>query len=81
MTGEDARKRVVNLYKAGANGLSYFDAFDQAVIKPVWSALRRLGHKDEVATMDLGEGEYYRTLFMLKIGGRDMNRFNPNWGG
>jgi hypothetical protein len=31
--------------------------------------------------MDLGEGEYYRTLFMLKIGGRDMNRFNPNWGG
>lgn len=81
MTGEDARKRAVNLYNAGANGLSYFDAYDQAVIKPVWSALRRLGHKEEVATMDLGEGEYYRTLFMLKIGGRDMNRFNPNWGG
>ena len=81
MSVEEYRARALDIYNSGADGIALWDTYSRAVVKSTWSAVRRLGHKETLADMDLGEGELYRTLFMLKIGEHDLNRFNPDWGG
>ena len=81
MSVDQYRTRALDLYNSGADGISLWDTYSRAVVKSTWSAARRLGHKDSLADMYLGEGELYRTLFMLKVGVHDLNRFNPDWGG
>ena len=81
MSVEEYRARALDLYNSGADGISLWDTYSRAVVKSTWSAVRRLGHKDSLSDMYLGEGELYRTLFMLKVGVHDLNRFNPDWGG
>ena len=43
--------------------------------------VRRLGHKDELPGYESGEGELYSIHRILKIGGQDISRYLPCWGG
>ena len=81
MSNEQFKARALDLYDCGAERIALWDTYGRAMIKTTWSTVRRLGHKNDLANMDVGEGELYRTLFMLKVGDRDLNRFNPDWGG
>jgi hypothetical protein len=47
----------------------------------MWTTVSRIGHKDELRTMNTGEGEQYRLLRISKIGACDISRYNPMWGG
>ncbi len=78
---EEFRDRAMDLYNCGADGLALWDTYGRAAFKSTWATARRLGHKDDLATKGVGEGNDFRTLFMLKLGDRDLNRFNPDWGG
>lgn len=81
LSSEEYRDRAMDLYNCGAHGLALWDTYGRAAFKSTWSTVRRLGHKDELVTKNVGEGSDFRTLFMLKLGDRDLNRFNPDWGG
>ena len=43
--------------------------------------MRRLGHKDELPGYGSGEGEFFRGTRLMKIGGKDVSRYKPAWGG
>jgi len=43
--------------------------------------VRRLGHKDELPGYDSGEDELFTNYRLLKIGGQDISRYIPAWGG
>ncbi len=46
---EDYRRRALELYERGADGLFLWDCYQRNNFDPSWSALRRLGHRDELA--------------------------------
>ncbi len=46
---EDYRKRAHGLYELGAENLFFWDCYQRCDFSHSWSALRRLGHKEEIA--------------------------------
>ena len=81
LTSEEFKSRALDLYDCGAERIALWDTYSRAAFRSTWATARRLGHKDELKERNVGEGVDYRTLFMLKLGDRDLNRFNPDWGG
>lgn len=55
--------------------------YERVFFHAAWSTSGRLGHKDELAEMDTGEGESYRRFRIYSYGGKDFNCYSPNWGG
>jgi hypothetical protein len=47
----------------------------------MWAAAGRLGHKEELADMDVGEGEYYHCFRIYRTANSDFSRYEPFWGG
>ncbi len=81
MSPMDYVARAAELYDAGANGISLWDTCCRVPMKGVWSMIRRLGHKDELAGYDSGEGVYFSEHRFLKVGDKDVSRYLPAWGG
>lgn len=81
LTNEEFKSRALDLYNCGAEGIALWDTYSRAVLKKTWATASRLGHKDELADHNVDDENLHRTLFMLKLGDRDLNRFNPDWGG
>ena len=46
---EDYKRRAHRLYAAGVDNLYFWDCYQRTNFDPSWSALRRLGHKEELA--------------------------------
>ena len=55
--------------------------YNRVIRKVDWTMLRRLGHKEELRSYDSGEGTWYRLCRTMRIGGRDVSRYLPAWGG
>jgi hypothetical protein len=59
MSPEDFRRAAARIYGAGADHLFFWDCAGPAFrsnLRPMWSALKRLGHRDEIqAWIDAGE--------------------------
>ena len=49
MAPEDYKRRADALYQAGVDYLYFWDCFERTNFDAGWSALRRLGHKEELA--------------------------------
>ena len=81
MSPAEYRERALELYGYGCEHISLWDTYNRVPRKVHWSMIRRLGHKEELASYDSGEGTYYRTVRLLKIGGKDVSRYMPAWGG
>ena len=81
MVNQEFKQRVVELYDCGAERIGLWDTFDRAPAKVMWSTVSRIGHKDELRSLDTGEGEQYRLLRIGKIGEHDISRYDPSWGG
>lgn len=81
MPNEEYRDRALELYRCGCGHISLWDTYGRVPRKVEWSMLRRLGHKDELASYTDGEGDTYRKVRILKVGGKDVSRYKPAWGG
>ena len=81
MSAAEYKARALALYEAGCGGISLWDTYVRVPQRSTWSMVRRLGHRDELAGFDPGEGEWYSTHRLLKIGGQDVSRYEPSWGG
>ena len=81
MSAAEYQARALELYDAGAGGISLWDTYVRAPHRSTWTMVRRLGHKDELRGFDPGEGEWYSTHRLLKVGGQDVSRYVPAWGG
>ena len=49
ITPEDYRTRAHGLYQAGVENLFFWDCYQRCDYSPSWTALRRLGHREEIA--------------------------------
>ncbi len=81
LSNEEFKRRTLDLYASGAERIALWDTYGRAPMKAMWSTASRLGHKDELADMDVGEGEYYRRFRIYRIAGADISRYEPFWGG
>ncbi len=81
MSTEAYRDRALELYRAGCRGISLWDTYGRVPVRAEWSMVRRLGHIEELPGYGSGEGEWYSVSRLLKIGGRDVSRYIPAWGG
>jgi len=75
------QKNVLELYNAGAERVALWDTYGRVARSAMWSMVRRLGHKEELANYSSGEGEFYNYYRLLKVAGKDVSRYKVTWGG
>ncbi len=81
MSPIEYRDRALEIYAAGGERISLWDTYNRVPIRTEWSMMRRLGHKEELASYGSGEGEFYSRHRVLRIGDKDVSRYLPIWGG
>lgn len=81
LSNKEFKRRALDLYANGAERIALWDTNCRNVPRAMFSTVSRLGHKDELANMDVGEGAYYRRFRIYRLAGADFNRYNPFWGG
>ena len=79
MSPEEYRTRAINLYKKGVDGLCFWDTNTRHVALRQWSMIRRLGHKEELNNWNDGEGNYFKTIKIKKLGGYKIDQYPPGW--
>ena len=81
LPNEEFKRRALDLYNCGAERIALWDTCCRAEPRAMWVAAGRLGHKDEFADMDVGEGEYYHRFRVYRTANSDFSRYEPFWGG
>ena len=81
LPNEEFKRRALDLYNCGAERIALWDTCCRAEPRAMWVAAGRLGHKDELADMDVGEGEYYHRFRVHRTANADFSRYEPFWGG
>ena len=81
MSTAEYRRRAMELYELGAEHLSFWDTYNRVPNRVQWSMISRLGHKEELKDFTDGNGELYSYRRIMKIGGKDVSRYLPAWGG
>lgn len=71
---------VRDMYRCGAERFSLWDSNDRTAAPAMWSVVRRLGHKDQVLSSTVDDGENYRHYRMLTLANRQESRFKSLWG-
>ena len=79
MSPEEYRQRAMTNYSAGADGLCFWDTYNRNLSRKEYSMVSRLGHKDELAGWDDGDGSFYRSRKMLSVGGYVLDKYPPHW--
>ena len=79
MPPEEYRLRGIENYAAGADGMCFWDTNGRDQMRKEWSMLRRLGHKDDLAGWDDGEGKFWRSRKMISVGGYVLDKYPPHW--
>ena len=79
MPPEEYRQRAMADYAAGVDGLCFWDTNGRDRFKKEYSMIRRLGHRDELAGWDDGDGEFFTTRRMLSVGGYVLDKYPPHW--
>ena len=79
MPAEDFRVRALQYYAAGADGLCFWDTNGRHQRFKEWSMIRRLGHRDRLASWDDGDGILYRTVPLRSVGGYVLDKYPPHW--
>ena len=81
MTPEEYKRRALEFYSYGAERIALWDTYCRLPVKAEWNFASKLGHKEELASMDTGEGELYRHTKICRLAGYDISRYHPSWGG
>ena len=81
MPPEEFRDFALELYRYGCERFSLWDTYSRVPNRVQWSMVRRLGHKAELQSFSDGEGEFWRVLPIVTIGGQDVSRYVPSFGG
>ena len=79
MPPETFRSRALQNYAAGADGLCFWDTNGRHQRLKEWSMIRRLGHRDQLAEWDDGDGRLYRTVPLRSVGGYVLDKYPPHW--
>ncbi|MEO7650355.1 MAG: hypothetical protein ABIZ80_07790, partial [Bryobacteraceae bacterium] len=76
---EDYRRRAHALYATGLDHLFFWDCYQRNDFSHSWSALRRLGHKDEIAAWVRGGAPklQYGGARITKLGDWDLRYATP----
>ena len=75
---EEYRVRAIDIYKKGADGICLWDTYSRVVNPHRWSMAQRLGHKEELVYWNNGEGDKFRTLPIISLGGIRVDKYPPN---
>ena len=81
LPNEEFKRRALDLYNCGAERIALWDTCCRAEPRAMWAAAGRLGHKEELADMNVGEGEYYHCFRIYRTANSDFSRYEPFWGG
>ena len=73
-------ERARKLYACGVDGIGLWDTNVRADVLREWSLVSRLGHKEEIESMDCGEGVFFRNHNFTVLGNLRMDRYPPHWG-
>ena len=73
------RERAIENYGAGADGLCFWDTNGRHQRLKEWSMVRRLGHREQLASWDDGEGTLHRTVPLRSVGGYVLDKYPPHW--
>jgi len=76
----EMKRRALELYQRGAENFSLWDTYGRARNRVMWSMAGRIGHKEELASFDSGEGELYSTHRLVSFGGENVSIYLPFWG-
>jgi len=79
MPPETFRRRAIENYAAGADGLCFWDTNGRHQRLKEWSMIRRLGHRDKLESWDDGEGRLHRTVPLRSVGGYVLDKYPPHW--
>ena len=79
MPPETFRIRALQNYAAGADGLCFWDTNGRHQRLMEWSMIRRLGHRDQLAEWNDGDGRLYRTVPLRSVGGYVLDKYPPHW--
>ena len=80
MEPEEYRRRAVDIYAHGAAGICLWDTYNRVWYPGQWTMASRLGHRQELASWDSGEGRLYRKLPILRLMGMRVDKYRPSWG-
>lgn len=75
---EDMRSRALELYACGIERLALWDTYGRVPFNGMWALTRYLGHKDELANIP---GPFFKKYRLQEVGGLDITRCHPCWGG
>ena len=75
---EDLRRQALALYDAGARRFALWDCIVRVNVRAMWDVARRLGHEDWLRRDGAAA---YRTFRVHELGGDDVSRYLPMWGG
>lgn len=78
---EQIKEKALEIYEAGGEHIGLWDTYGRVSRRAEWSMWSRIGHKDELAGFDWGEGSLYKPVRLLTIGGRNVRSYRPIWGG
>ena len=75
---ENLRRQALDLYDAGARRFALWDCIVRVYVRAMWDVARRLGHEDWLRR---DGSAAYRTFRVHELGGDDVSRYLPIWGG
>ncbi len=79
MPPEQFRRHAMDFYDKGAEGFCFWDTEGRHLRRAEWSMMQRLGHRDDLAGWDDGEGEFFRSIKLRSLGGYAMDKYPPLW--
>ena len=81
MEPEEIKRRALEIYSCGCEHIGLWDTYSRTRRLAEWSMWRRIGHKDELADMSTGKGEYFSRVRLLRLGDKNVRNYKPMWSG
>lgn len=78
MPPEELRRRVLELYDAGAKRFALWDTFGRVTARGMWATARVLGHEERLRQ---GPVELPKLFRLQELAGNNISRYLPIWGG
>ena len=79
MPPEQFRRHALDFYDKGAEGFCFWDTEGRHLRRAEWSMMQRLGHRNDLAGWNDGEGEFFRSIKLRSLGGYVMDKYPPLW--
>ena len=79
MPSQEYRRKALACYRAGADGLFFWDTYQRHDATAQWPTIRRLGHLEELEAWARTEEHEQepRLIRLLSLGGHSMGRYSP----